>query len=140
MNKFQNVNFRSLEDFFDYLPENEAVIVESLRDLILETIPEPTEKLSYNVPYYRRFKNICFIWPGSVPWGGIKEGVQLGLIQGHILMDEDNYLEMGKRKYVKTRRFFHLRDIDHAKVRSLLIEATSIDDELRRTAKKKRKS
>jgi uncharacterized protein YdhG (YjbR/CyaY superfamily) len=75
MNKFQNVNFRSIADFFDHLPSDEALIVVQLRDLIKATLPEVTEKLSYNVPFYKRHKNICYLWPGAVPWGNVKEGV-----------------------------------------------------------------
>ncbi|MEQ9297211.1 MAG: DUF1801 domain-containing protein [Cyclobacteriaceae bacterium] len=138
MNKFQNVNFRSFEDFFDYLPENEAVIVEQLRDLIIASIPEVKEKLSFNVPFFSKHRTICFVWPGSVPWGGIREGVQLGFTQGHLLSDEDGYLNAGNRKYVRIRTFNDLSDIDHSLVRSLLFEATLIDEEYRKAAKVRR--
>jgi len=139
MNKFQNVSFRSLGDFFDYLPENELRVVESLRDLILDTLPEPKEKLSFNVPYYQCYRNVCFIWPGSIGWGGVKDGVLLGFVQGHLMMDDEHYLEKGNRKYVRTRRFCQRQEIDFDKVRSLLHEAAAIDEELRSVAKKRRK-
>ncbi len=140
MNKFQNINFRSLDDFFDYLPENELVIVEQLRDLVLASIPEVKEKLSFNVPFFRKHRTICFIWPGAVPWGGIREGVQLGFVQGHLLTDEHNYLSAGNRKQVRIKTFNDLREIDHDIVRSLLFEATVIDEEYRNAAKTRKPS
>jgi hypothetical protein len=74
MNRFQNVKFRSVADFFDHLPDHETIIVNQLRDLIKATLPEVTEKLSYNVPFYKKHKRICYIWPSAVPWGNVKEG------------------------------------------------------------------
>lgn len=135
MNKFQNVNFKTVGDCLDYLPENELRIVEPLRNLILETLPEPKEKLNFNVPYYQCFKNVCFIWPGSIPWGGIKQGVLLGFVHGHLLLDDEQYLQPGKRRFIKTRQFFNLADIDFGKVRYLLHEASAVDAELRCAAR-----
>ena len=75
----QNVHFESVDEFLDYLPEDELKIVQKLRDLIHQALPDCIEKLSYNVPYYKRHSNICFIWPSSIPWGNMKqEGVRLG--------------------------------------------------------------
>ena len=55
MNKIQKLNFRNVDDFLDYLPDNELEIVQFLRQLIVDCIPNCTEKLAYNVPYY--YKN-----------------------------------------------------------------------------------
>jgi hypothetical protein len=74
--KMQDVHFRSIEEFLDYLSPDELKIVEALRKLILECIPDCEEKLSYNVPFYRRHLNICYIWPPSITWDGFAhEGV-----------------------------------------------------------------
>ena len=101
MGEMQNVNFNSVEDFLDFLPEHELQIVEFLRQLILECIPNCKEKLAYNVPYFYRHSKICFIWPSSITWGNVKtNGVMLGFTNGHLLNDEINYLEKGKRKQV----------------------------------------
>ena len=127
MNQFQKVHFRTIADFFDFLPEKEAVVAETLRELIKATLPEATEKLSYNVPFYRKRKNICFIWPAAVPWGNIVSGVQIGFTQGHLLQDEDHYLEQGRRKYVRVKSFQSISDIDVPLIRDLLLEAEAID-------------
>ncbi|OEK02861.1 hypothetical protein BFP97_15605 [Roseivirga sp. 4D4] len=127
MNKFQPIDFQDLDDLFAFLPEQELKLVEVLRNLVFECIPEVKEKLSYNVPFFRGRKTICFIWPGSVPWGGTFKGVQFGFTKGHLMLNEDGYLEAGTRKYVRTKTFRSLQEIDFEKLRSLLYEAAIID-------------
>lgn len=131
MNKFQPIDFQDLDDLLAFLPEDELKIVEALRNLVYGCIPQVKEKLSYNVPFFRVRKTICFIWPGSVPWGGTFEGVQFGFTYGHLLTDEKNYLEAGKRKYVRTRTFKSLKEIDFDQLRTLLFEAAEIDSQKR---------
>lgn len=77
----QNVNFKSIDDFIEVLPENEHAIVKHLRVILMDCIPDAIEKLSYNVPYYYRHSRICFLWPSSVPWGSVQlEGVQVRIL------------------------------------------------------------
>ena len=128
MNKFQPIDFQDLDDLYAYLPEHELQMVKALRKLVYDCIPEIKEKLSYNVPFFRMRKNICFIWPGSVPWGGTFEGVQFGFTRGHLLADQ-SYLDAGKRKYVRTRTYQSLAEIDFEVLRELLFEALIIDAE-----------
>ena len=128
MNKFQPVDFQDLDDLFAFLPEDELRMVKALRKLVYDCIPEIKEKLSYNVPFFRLRKNICFIWPGSVPWGGTFEGVQFGFTRGHLLADQSQ-LNAGKRKYVRTRTFQSVAEIDFELLRELLFEALVIDAE-----------
>ena len=127
MNKFQPIDFQDLDDLFSFLPQKELEIVQALRELVYECIPEAKEKLSYNVPFFKMRKNICFIWPGSVPWGGTFEGVNFGFTSGHLLIDDDNYLEAGKRRFVRMKSFQTLHEVDFEKLRSLLFEAAEID-------------
>ena len=129
MNKFQPIDFQDLDDLYAYLPEHELKMVKGLRALVYECMPEVKEKLSYNVPFFRLRKTICFIWPGSVPWGGTFEGVQFGFTKGHLLSDDENYLDAGKRKYVRLRNFKAMSEIDFEKLRHLLFEAQIIDAE-----------
>ena len=40
-------------EFWDHLPENERIIVDVLRQIILENLPKTCkEKLTFNVPFY----------------------------------------------------------------------------------------
>lgn len=127
MNRFQPIDFQDLDDLFAYLPPDELQMVKALRDLVYECIPEVKEKLSYNVPYFKVRGNICFIWPGSVPWGGTFEGVQFGFVKGYLLADS-SYLEAGKRKYVRLKVFGSLKEIDFDRLRALLFEAQALDE------------
>lgn len=129
MNKFQPIDFQDLDDLFAFLPDHELEVVQALRQLVYECIPEVKEKLSYNVPFFRAKKTICFIWPGSVPWGKTFEGVQFGFTRGHLMLNDDNYLEAGSRKFVRIKTFNAIKEIDFEKLRSLLYEASFIDSD-----------
>lgn len=100
-------------------------------------LPDAKEKLSYNVPFYSRFTRICFIWPGSVPWGKTKKkGVELGFCRGNLLSDP-SYLNINGRKEVYIKTFCSTKDIDVDKVRELLFEATVVDEERHRGKKRR---
>jgi hypothetical protein len=138
MSRYQDVDFRDVDDLIGQLPEDERKIVERLRSLVLECIPDAKEKLSYNVPFYSRFTRICYIWPGFVPWGSKrKKGVDLGFCRGSLLSDT-SYLDINGRKEVFTKTFYSTRDIDAEKVRQLLYEAALVDEERHRMKKKTR--
>lgn len=129
-NKFQNVTFLSIEEFLEYLPDDERIIVERLRKIIFSTIPAIHEKLSYNVPYFALNRNICFIWPSSIPWGNVRtKGVRFGFTNGHLLSNLDGYLEKAHRKQVCWRDLYLVQDINIEIIRSLLIEAALLDEE-----------
>src|SRR5688572_4799641 len=95
--RMQNVSFKNVEEFLDFLPDEELKIVELLRETIFSCLPEVTEKLSYNVPFYKRHKTILFIWPASILWGNKKsyKGVRLGFSSGYLMQDELQWLDKG---------------------------------------------
>ena len=134
-NAFQPFDFRNVTDFLDYLPDQELAIVECLRDLVLECIPDCTEKLAYNVPFYYRYSRICFIWPGAVPWGTIKSGVEIGFCKGHLLPDS-SYLQAGNRKEVYIKTFQTIKEVNVPVIRQLLYEAVLIDEEIHKANRK----
>ena len=126
----QQVKFNSIIEFFDFLPEDERQICLVLQDLIKCTLPEVKEKLSYNVPFYKINKNICFIWPASVLWGKTKsyEGVRLGFSYGYLIDPTSSYLDLGNRKYGAWVDFKSVHEIDVTKMVSLLLESAKIDE------------
>lgn len=124
-----------MADSLAYLPPAELKIVEYLRALVLQCLPDGKEKLAYNVPFYYRYSRICFIWPGAVPWGKVKDGVELGFCNGHLLSD-NSYLNGGSRKEVYIKTFNSVKDIDATIVRQLLYEAVVIDEALYRAKQK----
>lgn len=129
--KMQNVSFRTIDDFLVFLPEGERKIVDNLRRIIFDCMPNVSERLSYNVPFYKRNKNICFIWPSSILWGKSKsyEGVRFGFTSGHLLQDEIAYLDKGNRKFVCYKDFLSCEEIDEPLLKSYLFEALDIDNQ-----------
>ena len=126
------MKYESINDFLSFLPEHELVIVQFLRKLALDCFPNPIKKLSYNVPYYYQHSRVCFIWPSSVPWGNVKkDGVLLGFCHGNLLRDEMNYLEKGNRKQVFVKTFHKIKDIDTDIVKTYIIEALFVDEQIR---------
>lgn len=119
-------------EFWEYLPENERDIVDTLRQIIRQNLPAYCkEKLSYNVPYYYGKRRICLIWPGSVPGGGIKEGVLFGFCYGNRLKDPTNYLTHGRNKQVFYKVYYSAGDIDYDIVVALLKEAVETDHQFK---------
>ena len=119
---------RSLLHLFEILPENERIIVDVLRQIILENLPAYCrEKISYNVPFFYGKKGICIIWPSTIPRGGIKEGVLLGFWYGNKLNDVDNYLTHGSNKQIFYKIFKSPEEIDETAIVKLLQEALRID-------------
>ena len=127
--KMQNVSFRTVEDFLDFLPDDERQVAIFLRELVFESLPYVSEHLAYNVPFYRIRKNICFVWPASVLWGRRKtySGVRFGFSCGDMLTDPENYLDRGGRKSVYWRDFLSISDIDSATLKNLLYQAEEYD-------------
>ena len=126
---FQNgIKFQSFVEFWEYLPKEESIITDVLREIILNTLPYTTkEKLTYNVPFYYGKRRICLIWPASVPWGGIKKGVMLGFLYGYKLKDEDAYLTHGTNKQVYYKIYHSTDEINSAVIIRLLKEAIALD-------------
>jgi hypothetical protein len=135
-----------IENLIADLPRDERVIVERLRALVRECIPEATEKAyeGMAMPFYKRNRLICYILPPSVSLepGSIREsqnakGVALGFNQGNLMSNESGILQAEGRKQVHVVHFKTLGDIDDSQVRTLLFEAAMVD---RRFAKKTKKN
>ena len=113
---------------FETLPENERIIVDVLRQIILENLPAYCkEKISFGVPFFYGNKGICIVWPSTVPRGGIKQGVLLGFWYGNKLNDKDNYLTHGTNKQIFYKIFKSPEEIDEAAIIKLLREAVKTD-------------
>jgi uncharacterized protein YdhG (YjbR/CyaY superfamily) len=137
MNKFQKVSFKSVDDFLDYIPAEELKIVELLRQIINNCIPDCKEKLSNNVPFFSRHKNICYIWPSSIPWGAVDKGVAIGFTQGSKLSIDEGYFEKNTTTKVYKKIFTDIKQIDIELLKSLLYEAVIIDQNNAKTRREK---
>ena len=127
-NSGTSLKINSIVQLYDSLPEQERLIVDVLRQLIIEVLPlNCKEKISYNVPFFYGNRGICIIWPATIPRGGIKSGVLLGFWHGNRLRDEDHYLTHGTNKRVFYKIYHSVNDIDTEAVIKLLNEAVALD-------------
>jgi hypothetical protein len=127
----KGLKFQSFVEFWDFLPENERIIADVLRQIILTQLPEYCkERLAYNVPYYYGNRRICMIWPASIPMGGVRRGVLLGFSQGNRLEDMKGYLNHGTNKQVYYKIFNSVDEIDEPAIVSILNEAVNFDAQL----------
>ena len=137
--KMQNVAFDTVDALLEFLPPDQLAIVERLRELVWTYAPEAEERMSFNVPFYRRYKLICYIWPGAVSWGNKTwEGVEFGFNYGYLLHDPNEYLDRGKRKQVYNKRFFSVDDINERVLSEFLQQAIEVDALMRNERGKKK--
>jgi hypothetical protein len=126
---FGSIKIRSLATLYDLLPSHERMMVDVLRQIISDELPNRCkEKISYNVPYFYGNKGICIIWPATIPRGGIKSGVLLGFWYGCKLKDLDQYLIHGTNKQIYYKIFQSVEEIDEKAIRKLLKEAILLDE------------
>ena len=129
------MKIQSLVDLYTILPEDEKIMVDVLRQIIIETLPAYCrEKISYNVPFFKGNKGICIIWPSTVPRGGIKKGVLLGFWYGHKLNDCDCFLYHGTNKQVFYKIYQTVEEIDEKPIRKLLKEAIKLDSTFKKVS------
>lgn len=117
----------SVEEYISLLTDDERLVAARLRNIILETSPKFTEKLSYGVPYFYINSRVCFIWPASSPLSIHKQGVQLGFCRGNQLSNPHGIMNMADRKVVGIVLYNHLNEINEDLVKELLFEAIELD-------------
>lgn len=122
------MKFQSPVELFEYLPRDEALLTDVLRQLTIESLNGyGKEKLSYNVPFFYGNKSICLIFPASVPRSGVKSGVLFGFWYGNRLKDENNYLEHGTNKQIFYKVYQSVDEIDILALTGLIKEAVELD-------------
>lgn len=125
------IRFATVQECLDFLPADERALMEQLREFITSGAPELHERLSYNVLVYKLRRDVCFLWPASVLWGGRKtyDGVRFGFSHGNLLSDTSSYLDRGGRKQVYWRDIQRITATDERMLRRLLHEAMERDQE-----------
>ena len=119
---------KSLVQLYDLLPEDEKIIVDVLRQIVIDTLPSYCkEKISFNVPYFYGKKGICIIWPSTIPRGGIRKGVLFGFWYGNKLIDVNNYLVQGTNKQIFYKIYLTPEEINVREIVRLLKEAVKLD-------------
>lgn len=127
---------KDFDSFFEDLLPDEKPICSRLRELLLTHFPELREKFGYGVPYYWLSSRICFMYPASFPYSGIKEGVTFGFARGHLLSNEQGLLDLGDRKEVAYVRYTSEKEIQEALLLEILHEAVLLDMEMAKNKKR----
>lgn len=125
------IRFATAQELLDFLPSDERDLMERLREFIISQAPELTERLSFNILAYKLRRDVCFIWPASVLWGGKKtyEGVRFGFSHADLLDDPSGYLQRGERKQVYWRDLQQVTKTDERMLAQLLAQAVARDQE-----------
>ncbi|SHN03356.1 DUF1801 domain-containing protein [Flavobacterium xinjiangense] len=133
MGNTQGLEFKTIEEFLDYLSEEEQEIVLFLRKIILECMPDCKEKLAYNIPFYYRHSRICYIWPASIPWGKVEKGVAIGFCKGTSFLDETFEIT----KFASKLTFKSVKEIDVSLLKQQIYEAILIDEQIVKAKRRK---
>lgn len=132
MSSRNGIKFRSLIEFWEWLPEDERIITDVLRGIVTDHLPENCEeKLTNNVPYFFGKRRICMIWPASIPGGGIRKGVLFAFSYGNRLKDRDNYLDHGTNKRIFYKIYRSPEEINETAIVKLLKDAVQVDSEFK---------
>ena len=119
---------KTFVEFWEALPDDERIIVDVLRQIILQNLPEGySEKVGKSVPFYSGKKRVCVLWPASVPRGGVRKGVLLGFCQGYRLKNPNGYIYSGTNKRIYYRIIKSVDEIDEKEIVLLLSEAIELD-------------
>jgi len=129
----QGIQFKSVNEFLDNLPEEELEIVLFLQKIIMQCMPDCKEKLAYNVPFYYRHSRICYIWPASVPWGKVEKGVAIGFCKGASFLDET----FETTKFISKRTFTSIKEIDVPLLKQQIYEAILVDNQIVKAKRRK---
>lgn len=124
----QNVAFKNIEEFYDFLPQDELELTLALQNIISQTIPNYSVHLAYNALFFKSKSNFCFIWPSSILWGKTKtyDGVRLGFTKGNLISDPSFYLVKDNRKQVFWKDLQYFEDIDVAVIKDLLLQSYAL--------------
>jgi len=57
----EGMRFPTVAALLDFLPADERALTEQLRELIISEAPDLKERLSFNVPFYKGRRDVCFI-------------------------------------------------------------------------------
>jgi len=126
----------TLAELMESLPEEQRIITDVLRQVIIETLPGYCkEKISYNVPFFYGHRSICLVWPAAVPRGGIKEGVLLGFWYGNRLPDKQHFLTHGTNKQIFYRIYRSADEIKERPLVHILTEAAELDGSFKKSRK-----
>lgn len=109
-----------VDDYISQFPDWQQELLNRLREIILETDAGISEAIKWQVPFYAKRKNLCYL-------NARKKDVQLGFYRGSIMDQSDGLLE-GEGSMVRHMTFFEGEEIPTEPIREKIIEALALDD------------
>lgn len=119
---------KNFDSFLDALTTEEQAICLRIRDLILQNFPELKETWAYGAPYFSGRARICFLYPASLPYSGVKTGVNFGFTKAYLLSNVQGLLVMGDRKEVGYIPVLAEKDVNEILFLEILHEAVLLDE------------
>lgn len=115
------MNYSSQVDaYIAQLPDSEREVADILRKIILELIPEVTEKFSFKLPFYHYHGMFCYI--NYIKKGG---GMELAFCRGKDLLLIFPELDLKNRTMIAGITFRSKKDVDGLFVSTLIAEAAA---------------
>ena len=106
--------------FIEDQEPQQRLIIQQLRQLILEAAPHVEESIKWNIPFYAYKGLLCYLNPTA-------RGVVLGFCKGALLSNEKGLLE-GNGKEVRLLYISSCPDCPQEEIRQLLQEALLINE------------
>lgn len=123
----------TVSELLDRLPKEELEMVLFLRTYIVACIPNSKEQLAHHLPFYYGHSRICYLWPASVPGGGVEKGVAIGFCKSSSLADET----FEATKDTSRLTFASMEDIDVALLKQQIDQAVTIDAQIAKAKRRK---
>ncbi|HYF68655.1 MAG TPA: DUF1801 domain-containing protein [Ohtaekwangia sp.] len=113
----------TVQNYILQQPSPHQEIMAILRSWILDLGPHTTEKISYTVPYFYFFGQVCYLHPDT-------DSVELCFAKGYRLSDEQKILQSKGRKQVRSIAFHSVAETEEweHEVRQLLNEAAILNE------------
>lgn len=113
----------TVQNYILQQPSPHQEIMTILRSWVLDLGPHTTEKISYTVPYFYFFGQVCYLHPDA-------DSVELCFAKGYRLSDEQKILQSKGRKQVRSLAFHSVAETEEweEEVRRLLNEAAILNE------------
>lgn len=108
---------RKVDDYIESLPDAKREIAEALRELILTTVPQVEEKLSFKIPFYHYFGMFCYL-------NEVEEGIDVGFCRGKDLVFAWPQLQLRGRVMVASVVITEKKEIQTLRLEHLLLAAS----------------
>ena len=113
----------SFQGYVSNAKKTNKKLIELTHGVILNLSDKIEFKISYNVPFYKFYKSLCYI-------NQAKKGIYVGFMKGKELSNEKGYLSMGKRKSIAIYQIFEVEDVLKPEFTEILMEAMILNEYL----------